>query len=382
MNKKGCSLSSNGDRVLIGAGGTGGHLFPALSLAAELKENGFQTALVTDTRAQQLIENSACQNVYTIAAGRIAGRSWLGVLWAVGQMAVGMIESWALVRRLRPVVVVGFGGYASVPLLLVARFAKIPMLVHESNAVAGRANRVLSRYATSTAVAFSQTQKLEFLSPGALVHTGTPVRKSIAALADVEYLPPIKSSNVHLLVLGGSQGSKAIGRIVPEAIRNLNQALRERLVVTQQVRDVDDKYVRQVYAEARVRACLSSFISDMPAALARSHLVIARAGASTVAELSIAGRPSLLIPLPNAIDDHQLLNGRELVDAGGAWVLEEQSLTVASLAQSLSDLLGNPGRLSVAAAKAKSLGMPEATSCLAGLVRKLAVASSPLGSLS
>jgi len=367
--------------VLIGAGGTGGHLFPALSLAAELTENGFRVALVTDPRGQQLLQNLGCKNVYTVAAGRIAGRNPLGVCSAVLQMIMGMMESWGLVRRLRPAVVVGFGGYASVPLLLAARLARIPFLVHEANAVAGRANRLLSRYAACTAVAFSRTQKLEFLSPSSLVHTGTPVRKNIAALSDAEYLPPTISSNVHLLVLGGSQGSKVIGRIVPEAVSNLSQGLRERLIVTQQVRDADNNYVRKVYAEARVRAYLSSFISDMPAVLVRSHLVIARAGASTVAELSIAGRPSLLIPLQNAIDDHQLHNGRELMIAGGAWVLEEQNLTAASLAQMLSELLESPARLSASAAKAKSLGRPDATGCLARLVRKVAFSSCQLGQL-
>jgi len=207
------------------------------------------------------------------------------------------------------------------------------------------------------------------------------VRKNIAALSDVKYLPPIISSNVHLLVLGGSQGSQAIGRIVPDAVRHLSQGLRERLVVTQQVRDVDGNYAQKVYSEARVQARLSPFISDMPAVLARSHLVIARAGASTVAELSIAGRPSLLIPLPNSIDDHQVHNGRELMNAGGAWVLEEQNLTAESLAKILTELLENPGCLSEAAAKAKALGMPEATSCLARLVQKLAVSSCQVGPL-
>ena len=380
MNKSRNCLSEK-DHVLIGAGGTGGHLFPALSLADELKENGFQVALVTDARAHQLLQESEYKDVYTITAGRVAGRNLLGVLGGVVQMAMGMMESWVLVRRLHPAVVVGFGGYASVPLLLVARFARIPFLVHESNAVAGRANRLLSRHAKSTAVAFSRTQKLEFLPPGSLVHTGTPVRKNIAALSDVKYLPPIISSNVHLLVLGGSQGSQAIGRIVPDAVRHLSRGLRERLVVTQQVRDVDGNYAQKVYSEARVQARLSPFISDMPAVLARSHLVIARAGASTVAELSIAGRPSLLIPLPNSIDDHQVHNGRELMNAGGAWVLEEQNLTAESLAKILTELLENPGCLSEAAAKAKALGMPEATSCLARLVQKLAVSSCQVGPL-
>ena len=380
MNK-GSNCFSEKDHVLIGAGGTGGHLFPALSLADELKENGFQVAVVTDARAHQLLQKSEYKDVYTITAGRIAGRGLLGVLGGAMQMAMGVMESWMLVRSLHPAVVVGFGGYASVPLLLVARFAKIPFLVHEANAVAGRANRLLSRYATSTAISFSRTQKLDFLPPDSLVHTGTPVRKNIAALSAVKYLPPVISSNVHLLVLGGSQGSKAIGRIVPEAVGHLSKGLRERLVVTQQVRDVDGNYAQKVYAEARVQACLSPFISDMPAVLARAHLVIARAGASTVAELSIAGRPSLLIPLPNSIDDHQVHNGRELMDAGGAWVLEEQNLTVASLAKTLTKLLENPGCLSAAASKAKSFGMPDATSCLARLVRKLAVSSCQVGPL-
>tara|TARA_B100000686_G_scaffold353440_1_gene459070 strand:+ start:187 stop:1332 length:1146 start_codon:yes stop_codon:yes gene_type:complete len=378
MNKD-YSLFANQGYVLIGAGGTGGHIFPAISLAAELKKNGFQVALVTDSRAEKLMKESGGEDFYTITAGAVAGKNPLAVCRAIAQTARGIMESWVLVRRLRPVFVIGFGGYVSVPLLLAARFTKIPFLVHESNAVAGRANRLLSRYAKFTAVAFSRTQKLEFLSPGALVHTGTPVRKNIAALFRSEYLPPIASSKIHLLVLGGSQGSKAIGRIVPEAVGHLSQRLRDRLVVTQQVRDDDADYVRNTYAEACVRAHLSSFISDMPAVLGRSHLVIARAGASTVAELSVAGRPSLLIPLANAIDQHQLHNGRKLMDAGGAWVLEEQNLTATSLAHSLSDLLENPDLLSTVAAGAKSLGMPDATSCLAGLVQKLAVSPSRCG---
>ena len=368
--------------MLIGAGGTGGHLFPALSLAAELEETGFRASLVTDSRAKKLLSDSRQVDLYSIAAGGVAGKGLLGVFVSILRIAVGLVEAWILVRRFRPVVVVGFGGYVSVPLLLAAKLTRVPLLVHESNAVVGRANRLLSRYASSVAVAFAPTQKLEFLSAASLVHTGTPVRKNIAALFDSEYLPPIVSSNIHLLVLGGSQGSKAIGRTVPEAVRKLSKGLRERLVVTQQVREDDENDVRSIYSEAQVRVFLSSFISDMPAVLARAHLVIARAGASTVAELAIAGRPSLLIPLPNSIDNHQLHNGKSLMDAGGAWVLEEQNLTAKSLAEILSKLLENPELLSIAAAKAKSLGKPHATSCLAALVRKLSTSSRRYGPLS
>jgi UDP-N-acetylglucosamine--N-acetylmuramyl-(pentapeptide) pyrophosphoryl-undecaprenol N-acetylglucosamine transferase len=367
--------SSSGN-ILIAAGGTGGHLFPAQALAEELLSKGLSPGLVTDARGEQLLRGSSCIACYIVASGRMAGRSPVGLLISVFKMAVGIKEAWSLVRTVCPAAVVGFGGYASVPLLVASKLAGIPVLIHESNAVLGRANRLLSYFANVIATSFAETVGLRSFADARLIHTGTPVRKTIRALENVEYQPPYASSKIHLLVLGGSQGSKAVGKIVPEAVQNLSHNLRERLVVTQQVRVDDKAYVGKLYNEAGVTAFLHPFVGNMSAALEKSHLIIARAGASTIAELAVSGRPSVLIPLPNAVDNHQMYNAKNLADAGGGWLLEESKLTAEYLAQLLARLLENPADLSAAAFNVKLLGKPNATSRLAEEIIKLASLSS------
>ena len=374
MNTVDIRNSSSGN-VLIAAGGTGGHLFPAQALAEELLCKGLNPGLVTDARGEQLLRGSNSIARYIITSARIAGRSPIGMLISVFKMAVGIKEAWSLVRTICPTAVVGFGGYASVPLLVVSKLAGVPLLIHESNAVAGRANRLLSYFSNIIAISFAGTEGLRRVGDATLIQTGTPVRKEIEALKNVGYQPPCAVSRIHLLVIGGSQGSKAVAKIVPEAVRKLSESLRRRLVVTQQIRENDKTSVGKIYADAGVTTFLHSFVENMPAVLRQSHLIIARAGASTIAELAVSGRPSILIPLPNAVDNHQMYNAKKVTDVGGGWLLEEGQLEADYLAQLLTQLLENPTRLSVAASNVRLLGKPNATSCLAEATVKLAMLS-------
>ena len=366
------SRNSCSGNVLIAAGGTGGHLFPAQALAEALLCKGLNPGLVTDDRGEQLLVGSNSIARYIVTSGRITGRSPIGGLVFVFKMAVGIKEAWSLVRTIRPVAVVGFGGYASVPLLVVSKLAGIPLLIHESNAVVGRANRLLSYFSNVIAVSFARTAGLRPVADSALIQTGTPVRKEIQALRNVEYQPPCASSKIYLLVIGGSQGSKAVAKIVPEAVRNLSQSLRRRLVVTQQIREDDKASVAKIYTDAGVTTFLHSFVENMSAMLEQSHLIIARAGASTIAELAVSGRPSILIPFPGAIDNHQMYNARKVTDAGGGWLLEEGQLEVGYLTQLLTQLLESPVHLSVAASNVRLLGKPNATCHLAEATVRLA----------
>ena len=366
------SRNFSSGNVLIAAGGTGGHLFPAKALAEELLRKGLNPGLVTDARGEQLLRGSNCISRYIVTSGRITKRNPIGVLIFVFKMVVGIKEAWSLVRTIRPVAVVGFGGYASVPLLVVSKLAGIPLLIHESNAVVGRANRLLSYLSNVMAVSFSGTAGVRLGVDATLIQTGTPVRKEIQALGNVGYQPPCASSKIHLLVIGGSQGSKAIAQIVPEAVRNLSQSLRRRLVVNQQIREDDKASVAKIYTSAGVTTFLHSFVENMSAMLEQSHLIIARAGASTIAELAVSGRPSILIPLPGAVDNHQMYNARKVTDAGGGWLLEEGHLEAGYLAELLTQLLETPPRLSVAASNVRLLAKPNATSCLAEATVRLA----------
>ncbi|MFN4089984.1 MAG: undecaprenyldiphospho-muramoylpentapeptide beta-N-acetylglucosaminyltransferase [Alphaproteobacteria bacterium] len=348
--------------IVLATGGTGGHVFPAQALAAELGARGHRVVLVTDARGGAFDEASA---VHRIRAAT-PGRSPVAMLKAGLDIALGTLTALRLLRRLRPAAVVGFGGYASVPTMLAAGWLRLPTLIHEQNAVLGRANRLLAGRVRRIATAFERMSALPATAAERTVRTGNPVRPAIAALRSRPYAPPAADERFHLLVTGGSQGARVLSEVIPAAIDALPPPLRRRLAVVQQCRPEDLEAVRAAYAAAGVDAELASFFADMPERLAAAHLVIARAGASTVAELGAAGRPAILVPYPFAMDDHQSANARAVADA--AWVRPQRDLAAADLARLLAELMDDPAALAARAAAATAHGRPDAARLLADLV--------------
>ncbi len=359
------------DLILLTAGGTGGHVFPAEALAAELLDRGRELALVTDRRGQAYGGTLGRLTTHRISAGGIAGRGLSARLSAVAALGVGFLQARSLLKSLSPAAVIGFGGYASVPAMLAASLAGIPTLLHEQNAVLGRANRLLAPRATRIATSFAKVSHIAAAWQGKVVQTGMPVRPAIVVLRERSYPALTEGGPINLLVLGGSQGARALSEVVPAALSSLPESLRRRLVLSQQCRPEDLEAVRLAYRDTGIRATLDSFFHDVPERLADAHLVIARSGASTVAELTALGRPSILVPYPHAIDDHQTANAHALDDAGGGWLIPQTAFDAASLAARLHSLFTLPDSLTKAAACARAAGIPDAATRLADLVGRL-----------
>ena len=356
--------------VVIAAGGTGGHVFPAAALAEALAARGRWVALMTDARSAELAAASfgGCER-YVIRGGGLAGRNLLRAAMAAGALALGVIEARSILMRIGAEAVVGFGGYPSVAPVLAARLLRRrPRIVlHEQNAVLGRANRFLARRADLLALSFAPTACVPEGVRAELV--GNPVRAPIAALAGQGYAAP--HDRLRVLVLGGSLGARVLSDVVPAALAALPEALRARLDLVQQCREDDLGRVRAAYRAAGIAAETAAFFNDIPQRLAQTHLVIARAGASTVAELAVAGRPAILVPLPTAIDDHQTANARALAIAGGGWLLPQAHFTAKSLAHRLGRLFEAPASLAEAAAAAARFGRADAAERLAAQVDAL-----------
>jgi UDP-N-acetylglucosamine--N-acetylmuramyl-(pentapeptide) pyrophosphoryl-undecaprenol N-acetylglucosamine transferase len=354
--------------VIIAAGGTGGHVFPALALAGALRAEGIETAFVTDRRGCAFEGELAGVACYAVRAGGVAGRNVLGMLRSLTNLMLGTWQARGLLRRLKPSLAVGFGGYASVPPLFAAGGLGVPTMIHEANAVLGRANRLLAHRAHMVATAFPDTTRLR---PGQdIAHTGNPVRPELVAARDIPYAAPAADGPFHLLVIGGSQGARIMGRSLPKALAALPDDARMRLRLTLQCRDEDLREARATLEAAGITAEVETFFHDIAERLAASHLVIARAGASTVAELACVGRPAILIPYPHATDDHQSANAAALADAGGAWAIAESDLRGDSLSEAIAARMADPA-LADAAAKAHALGVPDAAAQLAALAKTL-----------
>ncbi len=348
-------------KVVIAAGGTGGHLFPAEALAARLEARGHATMLMTDRRTAARA-GGRFRSVAVVGGAGLVGKSAAAKARGVVSLALGTL---AARRALDADAVVAFGGYPSVPPVLAARLGRRrPVIVlHDQNAVIGSANRALARFADTVATSFPEVAGLPARTRRVLV--GNPVRPEIEAIGSYQTpTPPFE-----LLVLGGSLGARVFSDIVPPALAALAPlAVR----VTQQARTEDVSRVRAAYLDAGIEAEISPFFADVASRLSRAHLVIARSGGSTVAELAAAGRPAILVPLPIAANDEQSANARVLVDAGGAWSVGQPEFTVSWLTKMLSSLLGDPSRLAAAASCARGCGHPDAAESLALLVEELA----------
>ncbi|MBS7697913.1 MULTISPECIES: undecaprenyldiphospho-muramoylpentapeptide beta-N-acetylglucosaminyltransferase [unclassified Chelatococcus] len=354
--------------VLLAAGGTGGHLFPAQALAGVLASRGIRVELATDERAATYAGDFPAEKVHVIPSATPSRRSVPVALKAALTLARGIWKARALVREIRPAVVVGFGGYPSVPPLLGASFAGTPTIIHEQNAVLGRANRFLAPRATAIATGFTTVGGLTDGLKGKATQTGNPIRPAVLEAAKTPFPPLAEDGVLHLLVTGGSQGARVMSDIVPAAIARLSEADRSRLSIVQQARAEDAVRVEEAYRALGVRAEIAPFFKDLPARIADAHLVIGRAGASTVAELAIIGRPSILVPLPGALDQDQAANAATLGKLGAATVILQEAFTPERLAAEISERLVAPGLLTQAAEAAKSAGIPDSADRLADLV--------------
>jgi UDP-N-acetylglucosamine--N-acetylmuramyl-(pentapeptide) pyrophosphoryl-undecaprenol N-acetylglucosamine transferase len=354
--------------VLIAAGGTGGHLFPAEALASVLDRLGVATALVTDERAHGFVSSFPEDDTYQIPAATPSGRSPLDKLSALVTLGRGVMAARALIKELRPAAVVGFGGYPTVPPMLAASMARVPTIIHEQNAVIGRANRFLAKRMRTIATGFREVKGLPAEFADKQVHVGNPVREIALQASARPYPPALKGGKLRLVVFGGSQGARVMSDIVPVAIERLPGEALRRIVVVQQAREEDLLRVRAQYARMGIEADVQPFFKELPSRIAESHLVIARSGASTVAELAVIGRPSLLVPLPGSLDQDQAANAASLAEIGAATVIPQQEFTPERVRAEILARLSDPEGLTKAAEAAKSAGIPDAAERLAAIV--------------
>jgi UDP-N-acetylglucosamine--N-acetylmuramyl-(pentapeptide) pyrophosphoryl-undecaprenol N-acetylglucosamine transferase len=357
--------------ILLAAGGTGGHLFPASALAEELVRRGYAVELATDARAERYGADFPARAVHNIPSATLTGRSPSAVVKTFSRLGLGFMGARRLLKRLQPAAVIGFGGYPTLPPILAARSLGIPTAIHEQNAVMGRANRLLARFVDRIAISFTPTKRLSRKAEAKAKVTGTPVRDTVLAFRDVPYLPPEPAGRLLLLVFGGSQGAHFFAEVLPPALTLLPARFRWRLTLVQQAREEDIEGLRAAYQEAGFAAHLSPFFRDLPERIATAHLVIARSGASTVTELMTIGRPALLVPLPHALDNDQLENATRLQEAGGGWCVRQAELTPERLARELARLFAAPDVLANAAERAKAMAQTDAVAKLADLAEDL-----------
>lgn len=355
--------------AILAAGGTGGHLFPAEALAHELIARGWAVHLVTDERAQRYASTFPATAVHQVASATIGSRSPVALLRSLWTIWQGARQSTIIINRLKPSVVVGFGGYPTLPPLWAATRRGVPTLIHEQNAVMGRANKALAGRVSAIAGGFLGARGAH---ADKIVETGNPVRPAVIDAAGSAYEPPAPNGPVRLLVFGGSQGAQYFADALPKAIGLVDQTTRARIAVTQQARPEDEAKVRAAYGALGIEADIAPFFTDLAQRMAAAHLVIARAGASTVSEISAIGRPAILVPYPHALDHDQAANAAALAAQGGAIVSAQADLSPERLAELLRQLTQEPGRLSDMASAAKRAGRPQATRLLADLAEAIA----------
>lgn len=359
--------------VVLAAGGTGGHLFPAFALAEELGRRGLVVDLATDMRGDRYGSGFPARTIYQIPSATVRGRSPVALAKTGLQLARGIGSAYRILGRVKPAAVIGFGGYPTFPPLMAARLRGIATAVHEQNAVLGRANRLLASRVDCIATTFSETKFLSNAVRARICKTGNPVRAAVETAAEAAYPELRDETPFHIVVFGGSQGARFLSESVPGALKGLPHPLRQRLHIVQQAREEDVPNVKKLYQDARLKAEVGSFFQNLPELIAKSHLVIARAGASTVAELTVIGRPAVLIPLPGALDNDQLENAKRLAESGAAWCIEQKDVTAARLTDEIARLAAAPNQLADAARQAKSMASGNAAIALADVVEEMIV---------
>ncbi|WP_455476690.1 UDP-N-acetylglucosamine--N-acetylmuramyl-(pentapeptide) pyrophosphoryl-undecaprenol N-acetylglucosamine transferase [Bartonella sp. B41] len=349
--------------IVLAAGGTGGHLFPAEALAVELERRGYDVHLVTDGRAKRFVHHFNEEHIHVVSSATFSRRNPFLLIKTFWYLLKGMGQSFVLFYKLRPVLVGGFGGYPAFPPLFIAALTRHVTFIHEQNAVMGRANRILAIFVHAIAGGL--------LPPNsAYAHKtfliGNPVREAVLEAAKVPYSPSIDKQPFYFLVFGGSQGASFFAQVVPEAIVLLDDDIRKRLRIVQQVRD-NAKKLAKAYCDMGVKAEVSLFFDDMAERMARSHFIMSRAGASSVCEIAVIGRPSLLIPYPHALDHDQASNAELLAAVNGAQIISEKDLNAQNLASLLTQVCCEPHLLKKQALAAKKVGQPNATIRLADM---------------
>ena len=352
--------------IVLAAGGTGGHVFPAEALARELLCRGQRVALVTDSRGGKFGDDLNIPT-HRVRASSL-GRSFLGKLRSIAEMGIGVLQARQLLAKLKPAVVVGFGGYPSVPTLYAAAQLNIPIVLHDQNAVLGRANRLMLGKAKILATSFPQVVGLKAGLKTKLVQTGNPVRPPFAEARATPYVAPSDSTPFRILVLGGSLGATVFSHVVPQAVARLPMHVRRRLSLAQQCRKENLETAKAGFAGAGIEVELSPFFRDVPERMTNAHLVICRAGGSTIAELTAIGRPAILIPYPHGHADEQTANAQSVAEAGGGWLIPEASFTPETLAIRLETLMAMPDTLVKTAEAARTLGKITAAESLADAV--------------
>ncbi len=363
---------SMGNTIVLAAGGSGGHLFPAFALAEELRARGHVVDLATDMRGDRFGADFPARTIHRIPAATTTSKSPIALTRTALTLAGGVRKAHKILGDIRPAAVIGFGGYPSFPPIVAAALRRIPTALHEQNAVLGRANRMLVGRVSAIATSFENVKFIDAGAADKVWLTGNPVRKVVVESAARDYLPPVSPEPINLLVFGGSQGARFFSDMVPPALAALPADVRARLRVVQQCRDEDLERVRTAYADSEIVATCEAFFADLPQLMASAHLVIGRAGASTISELTVIGCPSVLVPLPHSLDNDQLLNATRLAEAGAAWCLEQKDITPARLTDGLADAFADPDELVTAAAAARTLGRPDAVDRLADLAEQLA----------
>ena len=366
--------------ALIAAGGTGGHVFPAESLAHELKARGWTVHLATDSRAERFAGKFPADGIHVIPSATFGSKNPISLIKTAWTLLSGVRAAGRLIKKLKPNIVIGFGGYPTLPPLYAATRAGVPTLIHEQNAVMGRANAALAKRVTAIAGGFLPESGAAY--PEKTILSGNPVRPEVLAASSVPYALA-KSGDFNLLVFGGSQGAQYFSKAIPEAIEivsatardgygNNTEMIRQRLKITQQARIEDEAEVRAAYERMGIAAEVAPFFQNMAGRIAKAHFVISRAGASTVSELGVIGRPSLLVPYPFALDHDQAANAAALQAAGGAMVVKQSELTPAKIADIILGVMNDPKKAAATAASAKGSSMPNATQLLSDLTEAIA----------
>lgn len=359
--------------IVLAAGGTGGHMFPAEALSRVLSARGHRLIWITDERGSGRAGPLGELETYTVSARGLAGFGAIGRLTGALSLGVGVFQARRLLKDLNPSAVIGFGGYAAAPTMMAATHLKMPSAVHEQNAVIGRANRLFAKRVDRVCTSFTNTRLLP--AEIAPVLTGMPVREAFSTARSAPYTAPDPNGPIRVVVLGGSQGAAVFSHLVPCAIKRLPEAVRNRITVDQQCRSEIVDQTQQAFDSCNVEARLQPFFDNVPDLISSANLLIVRSGASTVSEVSYSGRPAIYVPYPYAADDHQTDNAQALVNAGGGWCEQQDTLTPDSLAQKLEAILNDPHGLSAAAAAAKSFAIPDAAERLADVVEGLVVGS-------
>lgn len=357
----------NKKTIVLAAGGTGGHVFPAMSLASELIARDCEVILIADSRSSSYSDMPKKLKVMVISSSSLSG-GLVGKVKAVVKLVIGFFQARKILRQVKPYAVVGFGGYPSFPTMMAAKFTTAIKVIHEQNSILGKVNRVMASGVDKIATSFERVSGVKDSDAVKITFTGNPVRPAIKALREIVYVKPEDGGCVNILVTGGSQGAKIFSDIVPEALKMLPDAMRVRIRIDQQCRAEDIENVREIYKAAKINANLATFFDDIPSKLAATHLVIARAGASTISELTVAGRPAILIPYMYAADDHQTSNAKELAKSKAIVVLEQKSVTAGAMSETIKELLENPETLAEMAKNAFDKGVTDASERLADLV--------------